>query len=144
MKTTGVDEYTGPGGVTTQVAQPSTAVVRGDTTLASNDSTPADDPVMGHLARTDLSDLPRRPNFLRGSADALVQALVPGTWVRISGLNRRTVSLKVAWLSADRSALLLVRHPDARVIARQMNQIRALIDQGRLRLLQTDQQASGS
>jgi|GEM_PF-4466484 len=141
MKTTGIDEFTGAAGVTTQIAQPSTEVADGSAIVASNDSSPAQDPLMGHLARTDLSDLPRQPRFQRGGIDALMQALVPGVWVQLSGLNNQTVSLKVAWRSADSRTLLFVRHPDARVIAREAGQIRSLIDQGRLRLIRADRQA---
>jgi hypothetical protein len=144
MKTTGFDELTGAAGVTTQVAQPSTEVANTDTRLASNDGSSPDDPLMDRLANTDLSDLPRRPRFETGSVDGLMQALTTGTWVQISGLNSQIVSLKVAWLSPESGALLFVRHPDARVIAREAAQVRSLIDQGRLRLIRLDKQADAS
>ncbi len=144
IRTTRIDESPGTGGITTQIAQPSSEVASADDSSASNDDALANDPLMGHLAQTDLSDLPQRPRFQRGATDALMKALAPGVWVQMRGLTDQTASLKVAWVSEDRTALLFVRHPDSRVIARESDQVRSLIDQGRLRLMRAERVAGAS
>ncbi|MGB7298226.1 MAG: DUF1631 family protein [Burkholderiaceae bacterium] len=127
--------------LTTQVALPTTDLIKPASASASNDDQPLDNQLVNSLSATGLNDLPLRPRYLKGGTDAVFDRIRPGTWLELHGPNKRVLWLKVAWLNRNRTMMLLVRHPDGRAMSRSGREIRGLIEKATLLVLQREQVA---
>ena len=69
------------------------------------------------LSTVDLNDFPATPERLRLDPDEAIARLRRGDWLELVGRDGLPQEVKVAWINARRTVVLLVRRPDRRTLS---------------------------
>ncbi len=85
------------------------------------------------LASLDLADLPDDPRPVNETAGHAFAALSRGDWLRIEGRDGAPLHVKVAWINARRTVVLMVRHPDRRAVSMRAAELVDRLRSGRAR-----------
>jgi hypothetical protein len=85
------------------------------------------------LASLDLTDLPDNPRPIDETAERAFAALSRGDWLRIEGRDGAPLHVKVAWINARRTVVLMVRHPDRRALSMRAAELVDRLRSGRAR-----------
>jgi hypothetical protein len=83
------------------------------------------------LSSIDLNDLPASPEPLRWDPEQAFGTLHRGHWLRLVGRDGIPVYVKVAWINARRTVVLMVRHPDRRALSMRASELLERFAQGR-------------
>jgi hypothetical protein len=83
------------------------------------------------LSSLDLNDLPAEPEPLRLDAENALATLQRGHWLRLIGRGDGPAYVKVAWINARRTVVLMVRHPDRRALSMRASELLDRFRQGR-------------
>ncbi len=83
------------------------------------------------LSSIDLNDLPAHPEPLRWDPEQAFGTLNRGHWLRLVGRDGIPVYVKVAWINARRTVVLMVRHPDRRALSMRASELLERFAQGR-------------
>ena len=83
------------------------------------------------LSSLDLNDLPAEPEPLRLDAENALATLQRGHWLRLIGRGDGPAYVKVAWINARRTVVLMVRHPDRRALSMRASELLDRLRQGR-------------
>ncbi len=83
------------------------------------------------LSSLDLSDLPAQPQPRRLEPEQALASLRRGDWLRLVGRDEAPIHVKVAWINARRTVVLMVRHPDRRALSMRASELLERFAQGR-------------
>ena len=83
------------------------------------------------LSSLDLNDLPAEPEPLPWDPDKALATLQRGHWLRLIGRDDVPAYVKVAWINARRTVVLMVRHPDRRALSMRASELLERLRQGR-------------
>ena len=83
------------------------------------------------LSSIDLNDLPAVPEPMAWDPDRALGSLNRGHWLRLIGRDGAPVYVKVAWINARRTVVLMVRHPDRRALSMRASELLERFAQGR-------------
>jgi len=87
------------------------------------------------LSSIDLADFPAEGERRRTDPDEAVAQLERGDWLELTGRDGLPQEVKVAWINARRTVVLLVRRPDRRALSLRMNDLRERFAQHRACLI---------
>jgi hypothetical protein len=83
------------------------------------------------LSSIDLADLPDVPKPMRAPVDGVIGSLRRGDWLQIARSDGTSAYVKVAWINARRTVVLMVRHPDRRALSMPVSELRERLSNGR-------------
>jgi len=83
------------------------------------------------LSSLDLNDLPADPQPLRLEPEQALATTRRGHWLRLWGRDGAPTYVKVAWINARRTVVLMVRHPDRRALSMRASELLERFAQGR-------------
>lgn len=87
------------------------------------------------LSTVDLGDFPATPERLRLDPDEAIARLRRGDWLELVGRDGLPQEVKVAWINARRTVVLLVRRPDRRTLSLRTTELHQRFAQRRAALI---------
>ena len=99
---------------------------------ASNDDA-GSDRLLTLVEEVVLDDFPEMPAYSNARASQQFSQLRAGQWLEYRARSKRPMQLKVAWINARRTVVILVRTPDRRAVSRPMSELADLFRRGKLR-----------
>jgi hypothetical protein len=76
-----------------------------------------DQRLLSVLSTLELTDFPKAPQRLRMDPDEAMARLSRGDWIELIGRDGLPQQVKVAWINARRTVVLMVRRPDRRALS---------------------------
>jgi hypothetical protein len=87
------------------------------------------------LSTLDIGDFPTDPQRLRLDPDDALARLRRGDWLELIGRDGLPQEVKVAWINARRTVVLLVRRPDRRALSLRAEELKLRFAQHKAALI---------
>jgi hypothetical protein len=101
----------------------------------AGDGRSGDQRLLTVLSTLDIGDFPADPQRLRLDPDEALARLRRGDWLELIGRDGLPQEVKVAWINARRTVVLLVRRPDRRALSLRADELKLRFAQHKAALI---------